>query len=570
MRIILILFLGLLFVASVFKPYETNFLLITIDTWRSDYFSFSGSNKVKTPFLDEIARDGVYFNMDTTCPMTTPAHSSILTGLYPNKHGVRDNRNFKIKDNIPTLATLFKEKGYKTFAVVSGVPLQKKYGLNRDFDIYDDDEADSADDLTKRVKGFLKNGEQVVERASKILEKEGGKIFLWLHFYDPHHPYKPPSKFLKLYPNDPYAGEVAYVDSVVGNFLKNYLKGNWTIIIVGDHGEDLNEHGEETHGILLYNTTRKVPFILYNRSNEKFKVGKGAKSIVDILPTVTDIFSLKKIDCDGVSIFKDTERFLFSETFFPLCFGLNLGFSVKKGDLVFIQHGTSKEIYIDDFKEKENIISKRKDFLNVAENELQKYIGKENFDATLKMSEEELKTLKSLGYIGSSSLSTKMMPYDLRAFAKDFSDYLNIESKLLKERDIQILINEYDRLLKKYPFAPLLHCDKAGILIKMKRYDEALNECKLCVMLDKNNSTANFWLGNLMAIKGKFREAEKFYQASISLNENNPIVHYNIGMLYYEKLGNKQGAINHLKRFLELDPESPNALKAKMALKDLK
>ena len=550
---------------------DVNFLLITIDTWRADYISVSGSKKVETPFLDKLANEGIYLKyVDTPCPMTTPSHASILTGLYPKNHGIRDNRNFKLKDNTITLATLFKEKGYKTYAVVSGIPLLKRYGLNKGFDIYDDEDLEREDTLEKAIKGSLKSAEQVSERALKILQNDKGKTFLWMHFYDPHYPYKPPALFSSI--KDPYAGEVAYVDSVLKGFFEKILKDDkkWIVIITGDHGEDLNEHNEETHGILLYNTTRKVPLILWDQSKKMKTFGKGAKSLADIFPTIVEIFDLRETKSDGLSLFKETQRALFSETYFPLCFGANPGFSFKKENFVFIKHGTSEEVYKDDYKEGENLYSKNKDFVKESLREIKDY-SRDDLKPNLKLSEEELKTLTSLGYIGSSSLSNnKITVCDLRELAKDFTSYTQKGWEMAEKKNPQIIIDEYDRLLKKYPYAPLLHCDKSAILIRMKRYEEAYKECNLCLMLDPQNAVASSNFANLLAMKGKFREAEKYYLISLTIDETQPLTHYNLGMIYYEKLNNRDGAVKHLKRFLELDPENPNTQKAKNALKDLK
>ncbi len=565
--ILLTLFLSI----RISSAEDVNFLLITIDTWRADYISVSGSKKVETPFLDMMAREGIYLKyVDTPCPMTTPSHASILTGLYPKNHGIRDNRNFKLQDNIITLATLFKEKGYKTYAVVSGIPLLKRYGLNKDFDIYDDEDLEKEDTLENAIKGSLKSGEQISERALKILQNEKEKTFLWMHFYDPHYPYKPPAMFDSL--KDPYAGEVAYVDWVLKDFFEKLLKDNkkWMVITTGDHGEDLNEHNEETHGILLYNTTRKVPLILWDQSKKVKTFGKGAKSLIDIFPTIVEIFDLRNTNCDGESLFKDTQRALFSETYFPLCFGANPGFSFKKEDFVFIKHGTSNEVYKDDFKEGKNFYSKNKDFVKEALREIKNY-SKEDLKPNLKLSEEELKTLSSLGYISSSSSlsSNKITECDLREVAKDFTSYTQKGWEVAEKKNPQIIIDEYDRLIKKYPYAPLLHCDKSGILIRMKRYEEAYKECNLCVMLDPQNSVASSNFANLLAMRGKFREAEKYYLISLTIDEKQPITHYNLGMIYFEKLNNKSGAVKHLKRFLELDPQNPNSQKAKKILKEL-
>lgn len=550
-----------------------NFILVTIDTWRADYISASGSKKVKTPFLDKLAEEGIYLKyVDTPCPMTTPAHASILTGLYPKNHGIRDNRNFKLKD-VVTLPELFKLKGYNTFAVVSGAPLSKKYGLNKGFDFYDDDDLEDKNNLQKILKGSLKSAHQVTEKALELIDKSQGNIFLWVHFYDPHYPYNPPAKFKEIYPEDYYAGEVAYVDAVLKAFLENLFKKNkerWIVIVAGDHGEDLGENGEDTHGILLYNTTRKVPFIYWDSEKKYKQFGTGAKNLIDIFPTLQELFELKKTNCDGISVFENTNRYMFAETFFPLCFAANPGFSAKKENLVYIKNGTSAEIYEDTFKEKGLNPSSEKIFYNEAQKEIDKYFNeREDFTPTLKLTSEELKILSSLGYIGSSSNLEKITKCDLREMARDFSEYTKKGWEVLHNGDLNIILQEYNKLLKKYPYSPLLHCDKSDLLVKMMRYDEAYEECKVCTAMDPTNSSGYFRLANLSAMKGKFKEAENYYLYSIKYDEKLSIAHLNLGMIYFEKLNNPAAALKHLKRFLELDPKHPKAKMAKDVIKDL-
>lgn len=558
-----------------FTPEDSkiNFLLVTIDTWRADYISAYGSKKVNTPFLDRLANEGIYLKyIDTPCPMTTPAHASILSGLYPKNHGIRDNRNFKLKD-VPTLPELFKLKGFKTLAVVSGAPLLKKYGCSKGFDFYDDDDLEDPNNLKKILKGSLKNADQVSERALYLVEKSKENIFLWVHFYDPHYPYNPPPKFKEIYPKDYYAGEVAYVDNVLESFFQNLFKnkkGRWIVMVVGDHGEDLGENGEDTHGILLYNTTRKVPFIYWD-SEKKYKpFGSGAKNLIDIFPTLQEIFELKKTFSDGISLFENTNRFMLAETFFPLCFAANPGFCAKKENLVFIKNGTSSEIYEDSFKEKAINPSSEKLFLNEAQKEINNYYNeKGDLTPTLKLTNEELKLLASLGYIGSSSNLDKITKCDLRDMARDFSDYTKKGWEMSQSGDLNVILQEYNRLLKKYPYSPLLHCDKSDILVKMMKFDEAYDECKVCVAMDPTNSSGYFRLANLSAMKGKFKDAEKYYLYSLKYDEKLPTAHLNLGMIYFEKLNNPESALEHLKRFLELDPKHPKAKMAREAIKEL-
>lgn len=544
-----------------------NFLLITIDTWRADYISASGFKKVLTPNLDRIAQEGLYIKfVETPVPMTAPAHASILTGLYPKNHGIRDNRYFKLNDNVVTLAELFKEKGYKTIAIVSGRTLLRKYGLDKGFDIYDDTYSKNLNPFDKNVKELLKRAEDTVNLALEYIAKFDGPCFIWLHIYDPHAPYNPPLKFRELYKNDLYGGEVAYVDEVLGKFLKVLLERKnkrWTIIITSDHGEDLYEHGEDTHGILLYNSVRKVPFIFYD-SDKGYKNFKNSpKSVIDIFPTVIELFNLKKVPCDGVSMFVESDRFLFYESYMPFVFSANPAFGVKKNEFAYLKHGTSLEVYYDDFKEKENLIGLKKEFVYQCEKELKNFYRNDRLVPSLKITEEESEKLKSLGYIGTVTLEVNWKTRcDLRELAKDVSEYNSIGFQMAKG-DFKVLIEVYDKLIKKYPYAILPHCDKGLLLYKMGKFEEAYKECKICSMYDVGNSTVLECLGDISQYWGKYEDAKKYYELSLKFDPQNSELLFKLGILFYEKLKSKRSAYHYLKKFLEISPNNEKAYKAK-------
>lgn len=554
-----------------------NFLLVTIDTWRADYISASGMGKVATPFLDKLAGEGRYIKFaESTCPMTTPAHASILTGLYPNRHGIRDNRNFSLDGGAVTLAQLFKQRGYLTAAVVSGKPLQKRYGLDRGFDQYDDREMDEEGKTDRLLKGSLKTGREAAVLALSISEKAKGDLFLWLHMYDPHFPYNPPREFSRKYPRDLYAGEVSYVDAVLADFMPRLLaskEGRWTVIIAGDHGEALGDHGEQRHGILLYASTRTVPLICWDSRERIRPFGNGVKSLIDIFPSAQEIFGLPPSKCDGVSLFNDTKdrRSLFSETFFPLCFAANPGYSVRTDSQVFIKHGSSSEVYADGFPEGRNLSAERREFALRSRELLKKYSSEGGrLTPNLRLTAEEQRALASLGYIGSFSGDTdKITTCDLRDLAADFTAYYERGDEMTNKGNLNILLAEFDRLLKKYPFSPMLHCDKSKMLIEMRRYEQAEEECKVCLMLDQANATACSNLANLKAMKGKFAEAEKYYLLSLSRDEGSAIAHLNLGLIYFEKMNKNREAAEHLKRFLELAPEHQRASEVKEVLRKI-
>jgi tetratricopeptide (TPR) repeat protein len=558
------LVLAVLFLISAIpNQKKPNFLLITIDTWRADYISASGSGKVQTPFIDKLAKEGNYIQrIDTPVTLTTPAIASIMTGLYPINHNIRDNSHFSLKDNVRTMAQVFKDNGYETIGVVSGAPLKKIYGLNRGFDFYDDEgfgeEGDDIVGLSSRNAG--KSARRALE---SIKNAKSDKVFIWLHLYDPHYPYTPPPEFIKKYPRDLYAGEVAYVDKVLGDFVSGLMaekKGDWRILLSGDHGEGLGEKDEETHGFLLYKQTREVPLILWDSEKKMAHFGKGTKSLVDIFPTVLDLFSFQQSGCDGVSLFSDTSnaRWLFSETFCPLMdFGLNPALLARKDENIFVKHGTSVEIYQGPDEEK-NLYEIRKGFAATAEAELKKFFGEGHIpSSSIKLTDEEIKTLGSLGYISSSSRTPqKISSCDLREFSKDYSSYFSLGESEYKRGHPDKALFYYDIMINKYPNSSVLRVHKGYVLIEMKKFRDAKEEFQACLKLDPKNSVAMVNLGNIMMTEGKPRDAEKFYLSSLSCEKDQAEAHLNLGILYSQYLKNNDLAIKHLTRFLELAPKA--------------
>ena len=228
------------------KPEQPSILLVTLDTSRADRLGIE-TDQVDTPNLEALAGRGVYFEQAySVTPTTLPSHTSMLTGLYPADHRVRENGRV-IDKELDLLPALLKGRGYSTAAFVSGFPLASQFGLSRGFDHYDDAFVDDAAERTATG---------TTDLALAWLTGKASPHFIWVHYFDPHEPYQPPEPFLSQYPNEPYLGEIAYMDRVLGRLVNAFEKHNpgrpWKIIVVGDHGEGLGDHGETLHGNLLY------------------------------------------------------------------------------------------------------------------------------------------------------------------------------------------------------------------------------------------------------------------------------------------------------------------------------
>jgi choline-sulfatase len=323
--------------------------LITIDTLRADHVKVYGYDKIETPALDALAQEGVRFTQAfTPSPITNTSHTTILTGLLPSVHGVTDFA-FPLAPAHATWAELLKQKKYKTAAFIGAVILDSKTlapGLDRGFDFYDNFPAKAPS--KSRWGRVERRGSEVVQHAEKWLTANpAGPHFVWVHLYDPHDPYEAPAPFSQTYKDRPYDGEVAYADSVVAEFIsflkKADLYQNAIVIAVGDHGEGLGEHGEETHGIFLYDSTTRVPLIV-KLPKTKPQVVDAQVRTTDILPTVLDLLSIPApAELSGASLQpyfsgkENAERVAWGETDYPLRFGWASLRSVRSGGMKYIE-----------------------------------------------------------------------------------------------------------------------------------------------------------------------------------------------------------------------------------------
>ena len=273
-----------------------NVLLVTIDTLRGDALGFAGNPEVETPYLDRLAAGGhVYLDAHSHNVVTLASHTNILTGLYPYQHGVRDNGGFKLRSEVPTLASLLKARGFATGAFVGAYPLASRFGLNRDFDVYDEVKVDKSIVLVGGLPDPSKPfGErpaaEVMRRATDWWrQNQGRQRFLWIHVFDPHSPYLPPEPLRARYAGKLYYGEIAGVDAELGKFFQGFLDGkeeDTVIVVTGDHGESLGEHGERAHSLFTYEATLHVPLLVWRPGLEPKRDSDWPARHVDILPTV--------------------------------------------------------------------------------------------------------------------------------------------------------------------------------------------------------------------------------------------------------------------------------------------
>jgi arylsulfatase A-like enzyme/tetratricopeptide (TPR) repeat protein len=269
-------------------------VLVTIDTLRADALGCYGNREVETPNIDSLAREGLVFDFaHASNVVTLPSHTNILTGLYPFQHGVRDNAGFRLDPRFPTLATILSGRGYATAAFVAAFPLDSRYGLGRGFDVYDDHYPPAVSSYDFELPE--RPGTEVVGLACRWYEKvRGRKRFLWVHLYEPHAPYRPPAPFAERYAGRLYLGEVAAADAALAPLIRLIRQegaGRTLVIVTGDHGEALGDHGERTHGLFAYEATLRIPLLLWCPGVIEAARSSRPARHVDILPTVLDVLA---------------------------------------------------------------------------------------------------------------------------------------------------------------------------------------------------------------------------------------------------------------------------------------
>ena len=277
---------------------RSNLLLVTIDTWRGDYLGAVAPSRVATPRLDALAREGMLFtNTRVPAPITLVTHASLLTGLEPPAHGVRNNGTFALSEAHTTLAETLRDAGYQTAAVTGAFVLNGRYGLTQGFETYLDVLPRQA---TATSPAFPEiTATEGTDRAIRLLGRlsPSRPWFLWVHYFDPHAVYAAPERFARRYPQDPYAAEVAYVDEELGRLFA-WLESRrlWEatdVIVTSDHGESLGDHGEADHGHLLYEATMRVSTLMKLAGAPRGRRYDTPIRTVDLMPTVLEALGVE-------------------------------------------------------------------------------------------------------------------------------------------------------------------------------------------------------------------------------------------------------------------------------------
>jgi len=550
-------------------------LLVTLDTTRADRLGCYGAKSAATPNLDALARQGVRFEQALApAPLTLPSHCTIMTGLVPRRHGVRDNARYRLARGIPVLAERLKEAGYRTAAYVSSAVLDRIGGLDRGFDLYDD---------TVRVgdrRAFAyeeRAASQTTASALEGLARLDPPFFLWIHYFDPHLPYVPPEPFRSRFRDRPYDGEIAFVDSEFGKLLEAARKRapSLLVVVAGDHGEGLGEHGEAGHGIFLYQATMRVPLIFSGPGIPGGRaIRAGAAGLVDIAPTILDLLGLKPMaDVDGKSLapilrggagagrLGDYEL----ESFFPsFAYGWAPLRGLVRGSLKYIE-APRPELYdlAEDPAERTNAIDRHGTEARLlarllatrTEGDVPRPVPSDPRSA------EHRARLEALGYVGGggSVVPAGPDPKDAIGWLED----LDSGRRAIQTGKPAEGIAPLERLLAKNPAnVPALFA-LGQCRLATEDLDGAIEAFRRAAELDPDNPLAHFHLGNAYGEKARqdssFEPAARSaYEKALALHPRHAQTYLNYGALLARGKDGLAAARDLLSRARQHELEDPD------------
>lgn len=569
------------------QPASANVIIVTIDTLRADHLGCYGDRTASTPTADQLGRDGVIFRRAITpVPLTLPSHVAILTGTYPMWNGVEDLTTTGLGPDIPTLAEVFKKHGYSTAAFVSAFVLNSMWGLRRGFETYDD-VINPEDEKSPGHVRLERRGSVTVAHTLHWLEGQSSRpFFLWMHLYDPHTPYDAPEPFKTRFRMHPYDGEIAYADQQLGRLISylhaHNLYDSSLIVLVGDHGEGLGEHGEQAHGLFIYNSTVHVPLILKLPAEFKHPLRSVDQVVntVDIAPTLTQVCGFPSTDSSSfqgrsllpllraASSSAPPREEGYSESLYPrTSFGWHSLHGIETERYHYIE-APREEVY--DFavdpgethnlaREKPTLAATLRENLHALEARYSRPAGRSQAAPTIDM--ERLRELRSLGYVGGSA--PEPLPGDA-PHAADPKDRIGFYTQIIYATELAEngRFRESNTLLEKAAaedpkayLPPFLLGENA---LTQRQYHEGMAYYRRALDLNPRYDLAAMGLGHAALEGGDPANAVRAFQWALELNPRNFIAKLAMADAY-EKLNRWTDAVNLEKEVLASHPEEGKA-----------
>ncbi len=503
-------------------------LLVTLDTVRADRLGSYGSSLGLTPELDALASESVRFaDVTSQTPLTTPSHATLLTGLLPRRHGIRNNESFRLAPTTATLSTVLRAAGYRTAAFIGAFPLDSRFGLDRGFDVYDQEFLRSSGSQERSAGDVLDAAESFL-RANPASNEP---FFVWVHLFDAHTPYEAPEPFRSRYPDDPYGAEIAYLDQRLGRFLASLRREGWldrlVVSVVADHGEALGEHGESTHGALVYESTLRIPWLLRLPGGELggLIVQEPVRAL-DVAPTLLGLLEAPALEnVDGIDLSPFLQRgqvpdlAIYSES---LYLNLLLGWaelrSLRRGSLK-VMEGARREAFdlASDPRESADVLVGRRFDAENLQRELRRIAVEVAPEPTLP-ADETAKRLKALGYL-SGSTTRRSVDFDPRDGIAIWREIEAGTSRL--SRDPAGARTHFDAALSLDPGNGLALKSLGDVAFAEGRVDEALERYRAALAAGFTHPDLDLGLARALAATGGFEEAEALLEQFLALRPDN-------------------------------------------------
>ncbi len=586
------LLLAAVFATACDRAPRWNVVVVTFDTTRADHLAPYGHKGVETPTLDRLAAEGVLFEYAyAPIPITLPSHSSLMTGKVPFAHGVRDNALFVLGEEQTTLAEILRDEGYRTAGAIGSFPLLSQFGIGQGFEFFDDHlTAEYEDIFGDRVlpKQRLFFDERVAARVNEALlpwleEHHQEPFFIWLHYFDPHHPLEPPPPYNQLYAHDPYLGEIAYSDESLGTFLDHLRRlgvyDRTIVVFTSDHGEGRGDHNESTHSLLLYDSTLHIPLIIKPAGAPAETAGRRVArrvGTVDILPTVLDLLGIEPPEnIQGRSLASELDPSkpssrsrdeIYAETLSPR-FSRNWGElrSLIVEDYKYI-YGPRKELFdlAEDPRELNNLVDQDPETAAGLKQRLEEYLAEHavaGLDSSVAVDEATVRRLQALGYLQASGGPVGPIEERLRDDGEapqnhvdTISEYSQAKGFLFQDRvpeAKELLLNLLRRDPENAHYLELL----ASAELKLGRFEEALLVLERIEAIDAGYPPPESILsmaGRILLAQGKGGEALGKLRRSEEIAET-AAGQFQLAKIY-EAMGRPDDELRHLERCLELDP----------------
>jgi choline-sulfatase len=568
-----------------------NIILVTIDTTRADRMGFLGSKRGLTPNLDAMARQGVVFTRAYAhVPITTASHTTILTGTYPQFNRVNDF-GVPLSARLPYLPDLLHAQGYHTGAFVGSLILDPldgtAPGFDRGFEIYD-----AGFHLRRhgmdRYKTVERRAGDVVNHALAWLSQlPNGPFFLWVHLYDPHDPYDPPPPFKARFASQPYDGEIAYADSAVGKLLdeirKHGLYDETLVAVMADHGESLGAHGENTHGIFLYDETLHVPLLFkLPASHAAGKRVDARVRLVDVAPTILQEAGLpvpKEMQGESLSgmmktkpsaaprgpavaedVSKD-DRPAYAETDYPhRAFSWSSLRALRSGKYLFIR-APEPELYNQaaDPDAAHNLAVGAKAVADTLASQLDEFRSRtsQTLIELAKPDAEQMQKLQALGYVASNAGAARD---DEKLTGVDPKTKIEVSNLLhdamfdVEDARYQEAVPLLKKVLAEEPNMPVANMQYGMAQARLKNYAEAIPPLQKAAQALPDNGMGHYELGLALFETGDWKGAAPQFEAAVARAPKWADAQFSLAAVY-ARIDRVPEAMEHLDTCLGLSPD---------------